>query len=81
MKTPETLLLINSLLLTLVTISFLVIGYFLKSLHGDFKDLIQRVNQLYSELNTHVRLFDTLSSAFQQRLDNHGERLRKLEKK
>lgn len=81
MKSTELLLLINSILLTLVTLSFLVIGYFLKSLHRDFKSLIERVNSLYAELNTHARLFDTLSSAFQRRLDNHGDRLQKLEKK
>lgn len=81
MKNPEILLLINSFLLTIVTLSFLVIGYFLKSLHKDFKDLIGRVNQLYLELNTHARLFDTLSKAFQSRLEDHDDRLKKLEGK
>ena len=80
MKNTELLLLINSFLLTIVTMAFLVIGYFLKGLHRDFKNLIDRVNSLYTEVNTHVRISDTLSKAFQRQLDNQDQRLDKLEK-
>ena len=48
MEKSEILLLVNSVLLAIISIMFLVIGYFLKDLHKDFKILIERVNKLYS---------------------------------
>ena len=39
MEKTEILLLVNSVLLAIISILFLVIGYFLKDLHKDFKTL------------------------------------------
>jgi DNA anti-recombination protein RmuC len=53
MNDPQVLLIINSILLSLLSILFVVIGYFLKELHRDFKQVVERVNSLYAE---HTRL-------------------------
>ncbi len=62
MDKVQILLIVNSVLLSFLSVMFLVIGYFLKDLHKDFKQMVERVNTLYSEHNTHVSLsqnFDT----------------------
>jgi predicted nucleic acid-binding Zn-ribbon protein len=79
MKSTETLLLVNSLLLALVSISFVAIGFFFKDLHKDFKSLVERVNNLYMELNTHVKLFDNLSQMYQKQIDRLNQRIDRLE--
>ncbi len=68
MDKTSILLLINSLLLAIISILFLVIGYFLKDLHKDFKTLIERVNTLYTDLYSHIHLFDAMSQNVQQKL-------------
>ena len=81
MEKTEALLLINSVLLGIISIMFLVIGYFLKDLHKDFKTLIERVNKLYTDLYTHINLFDNISKMFQKQVDSLDKRLSQLEEK
>lgn len=77
----EILLIINSILLGIVSLMFLVIGYFLKDLHKDFKILIERVNKLYSDLYSHINLFDGISKMFQRQIDTLENRIDQLEEK
>jgi predicted PurR-regulated permease PerM len=79
MEKTEALLLINSVLLGIISIMFLVIGYFLKDLHKDFKTLIERVNKLYTDLYSHINLFDNISKMFQKQVDTIDKRLNHLE--
>ena len=81
MEKSENLLLVNSVLLAIISIMFLVIGYFLKDLHKDFKILIERVNKLYTDLYTHINLFDNISKMFQKQIDTLENRVEQLEEK
>ncbi len=81
MEKTEALLLINSVLLGIISIMFLVIGYFLKDLHKDFKILIERVNKLYSDLYSHINLFEGISKMFQKQIDTLENRIEQLEEK
>ena len=81
MEKSEILLLINSVLLAIISIMFLVIGYFLKDLHKDFKLLIERVNKLYTDLYTHINLFDNISKMFQKQIDTIEKKVDELEEK
>lgn len=81
MEKSEILLLINSLLLAIISIMFLVIGYFLKDLHKDFKTLIERVNKLYTDLYTHINLFDNISKMFQKQIDTIEKKVEDIEEK
>jgi DNA anti-recombination protein RmuC len=81
MEKSEILLIINSVLLGIISIMFLVIGYFLKDLHKDFKILIERVNKLYSDLYSHINLFDGISKMFQKQIDTLENRIEQLEEK
>ena len=81
MEKSEILLLVNSVLLGIISIMFLVIGYFLKDLHKDFKILIERVNKLYSDLYSHINLFDGISKMFQKQIDTLENRIEQLEEK
>lgn len=80
MNSTEILLVINSILLGLISLLFLLIGYFLKDLHKDFKQMLERVNKLNGEVHTHVSLFENLSKVFQRQIDAHSDRLKKIEK-
>ena len=60
---------------------FLVIGYFLKDLHKDFKTLIERVNKLYTDLYTHINLFDNISKMFQKQIDTIEKKVEEIEDK
>ena len=79
MEKSEILLLVNSVLLAIISIMFLVIGYFLKDLHKDFKMLIERVNKLYTDLYTHINLFDNISKMFQKQIDSVERRVDNIE--
>lgn len=79
MEKTEILLLVNSVLLAIISILFLVIGYFLKDLHKDFKTLIERVNKLYTDLYSHINLFDNISKMFQKQIDTVERRLGGIE--
>jgi septation ring formation regulator EzrA len=81
MSNAEILLAINSSLLGIISLLFLLIGYFLKDLHKDFKQIMERVNTLHSELHTHTTMFDNLTKLFQRQIDNINERLKRFEKK
>ena len=81
MEKSEILLLVNSVLLAIISIMFLVIGYFLKDLHKDFKILIERVNKLYSDLYSHINLFDGISKMFQKQIDTIENRVEQLDEK
>ena len=59
---------------------FLVIAYFLKDLHKDFKLMMEKVNNLHAELHTHMTLFENLSKIFQRQIDTLSVRLKKIEK-
>ena len=80
MTNTEILLIINSVFLGVISLLFVLIGYFLKDLHKDFKRMMERVNTLHSELHTHITLFDNLSKLFQRQIDNLSERIKKTEK-
>lgn len=81
MEKSEILLLVNSVLLAIISIMFLVIGYFLKDLHKDFKTLIERVNKLYTDLYTHINLFDNISKMFQKQIDTIERKVEDIEEK
>lgn len=73
----ETLLLLNSILTTTAGALFLVMGYFFRDLHKDFKKLIDRVNQLSRQLSTHIA--KTESTA--EEIERLRKRLAALESK
>lgn len=77
MDKVQLLLVVNSILLSFLSIMFLIIGYFLKDLHKDFKQMVERVNNLYAEHNTHV----TLSQNFENGIDNKVSYLHRQVKK
>ena len=66
MDKVEILLIVNSVLLSFLSVMFVIIGYFLKDLHKDFKQMVEKVNNLYSEHKTHV----TLSENFESSIDS-----------
>lgn len=68
------------MLLGLISLPFLIIAYFLKDLHKDFKHMIEKVNQLHGELHTHISLFENLAKVFQRQIDGLSDRLKKIEK-
>lgn len=80
MNTTDILLIINSVLLGLISLLFMLIGYFLKDLHKDFKSMMERVNKLHTELQTHVSMFENLTKIFQRQIDGISDRLKKVEK-
>jgi len=81
MDYTKTLLIINSLLLALISLLFFIAGYFLQDLHKDFKALIERVNNLYTDLQTHITWFDKLSNLFQKQIENVEAKVKELEEK
>ncbi|MBK6834042.1 MAG: hypothetical protein IPG89_07130 [Bacteroidetes bacterium] len=80
MSSTEILLVINSILLGVISLMFVLIGYFLKDLHRDFKHMMERVNKLHSEVHTHINMFENLTKLFQRQIDGLSERIKKLEK-
>jgi len=81
MDYTKTLLIINSLLLALISLLFFIAGYFLQDLHKDFKALIERVNNLYTDLQTHINWFDKISKLFQRQIENLENKIKELENK
>jgi len=80
MTSTEVLLVLNSILLGVISLLFLGIGYFLKDLHKDFKQMMERVHRLHNELDTHVTLFENLTKVFQRQIDSLAGRIKRLEK-
>ena len=70
MDMAEILLIVNSVLLSFLSIMFLIIGYFLKDLHKDFKVMVERVNTLYSEHKTHVSVSQTFDSNIDDKVES-----------
>ena len=81
MDSVQILLIINSVLLGFIGMLFMFIGYFLKDLHKDFTQLIERVNQLNTEVNTRVQLFETIGRFFQRQINTLNNKVRNLESK
>lgn len=80
MTSTEILLVLNSILLGVISLLFLGIGYFLKDLHKDFKQMMERVHKMHNELGTHITLFENLTKVFQRQIDSLNERVKRLEK-
>jgi hypothetical protein len=80
MTSTEILLVINSILLGIISLLFFVIGYFLKNLHKDFKNMVEKVNKVHSELYTHLTLFENLTKLFQRQIDSLKDRIKAMEK-
>jgi cell division protein FtsB len=79
MTTSEFLLTANSLLLALVGILLGVVGFFLKGLHGKFEQLVERVNQLYTELSTEATTSRLHRDQKTKEMDNLADRVNRLE--
>jgi hypothetical protein len=79
MDKVQILLVINSIVLSFLSILFVIIGYFLKDLHRDFKTMVERVNTLYSEHNTHVVLSSSFDKNIQNRVSGLYRKIKKLE--
>lgn len=58
---------------------FLLIGYFLKDLHKDFKQMMERVHKMHGELHSHITLFENLTKVFQRQIDSLTDRMKKIE--
>jgi hypothetical protein len=81
MDKVQILLIVNSVLLSFLSVMFLIIGYFLKDLHKDFKGMVERVNNLYVEHNTHVTLSKNFDNSLQTRISILFRKVKKLEEK
>lgn len=81
MNYTQILLLVNSLLLGVISLLFLVAGYFLRDLHRDFKALIERVNKLYTDLYSHISWFDNSTKLFQRQVEGVQDKVAELETK
>ncbi len=78
MDKVQILLIVNSVLLSFLSVMFLIIGYFLKDLHKDFKQMVERVNTLYSEHNTHVSLSQNFDHTIDHRVGYLQRQVRRL---
>ena len=79
MDKVQILLLVNSIILSFLSVMFVIIGYFLKDLHKDFKIMVERVNTLYTEHNTHVLLSGSFDKNIQNRVSGLYRKVKKLE--
>ena len=71
--------LMNTFLLSVVSVASLLISFFLKDLYQDYKKQAEKVNTLHRELGIHNKLFEELMQITQQQLDRLHKRLDKLE--
>ena len=74
-------MLLNSFLLLGVGIMLGMIGFFFKDLHKDFKELVIRVNSLYTELTRHTTQAEANYKSQSEDLKEFKERVKALEKK
>ncbi|MGB3852340.1 MAG: hypothetical protein WA958_20415 [Tunicatimonas sp.] len=79
MENPELITLLNTVLLSVVSMAALLVGFFLKDLYRDYKNQIEKVNALHRELDTHNKLFDELLQINQQQLNRLHERMNRLD--
>ena len=80
MNDPELMTLMNTFLLSVVSIASLIISFFLKDLYRDYKSQAEKVNTLHRELDIHSKLFDELMQVTQQQLDRLYERLDEIDR-
>ena len=73
--------LMNTLLLSVVSIASLIISFFLKDLYQDYKSQAERVNTLHRELDIHSKLFEELMQITQQQVERLHERLDKIDQR
>ena len=78
---PQTFMLLNSFLLLGVGIMLGMIGFFFKDLHKDFKELVLRVNSLYTELTRHTTQAEANYKNQSEDLKEFKDRVKALEKK
>ena len=81
MENPELMTLMNTFLLSVVSIASLIISFFLKDLYQDYKQQSERVNTLRRELDIHSKLFEELMQITQQQVERLHERLDKLDQR
>ncbi len=79
MTISELLLTANSLLLALVGILLGMVGYFLKDLHSKFVQLVERMNQLYTELATEATTSRIHHDEKEKELKKLADRVNRLE--
>ncbi len=79
MDKVQILLVINSIVLSFLSLLFVIVGYFLKDLHRDFKAMVERVNTLYNEHKTHIVLSDSFDKNIQNRVSGLYRKIKKLE--
>ena len=79
MQNTEMISLVNTFLLSALSIASLLISFFLKDLYRDYKEQVGQVNRLHRELDTHRRLFEELRLLEQQKTDRLQSRLDRLE--
>lgn len=81
MNTIEILLLVNSGLLGLIGLLFGVVGFFVRDLHKDFKELAGKVSGIARDQSVHFEAFGILRELFRKQLKKVLNRLDRLEKK
>ena len=73
--------LMNTFLLSIVSVASLIISFFLKDLYQDYKSQAEKVNTLHRELDIHSKLFEELLQITQQQVERLQERLDKLDQR
>ena len=81
MNNVETLLIINSALLGLIGILFAVVGFFVRDLHKDFKQLAGQVNELTKDHHAHLTGFKLIRELLEKQVASLARRVGKLESK
>ncbi len=81
MENPELVTLLNTCLLSVVSMASLLLGFFLKDLYRDYKNQVEKVNALHRELDSHNKLFDELLQITQQQMDRLHERINRLDER
>ena len=81
MNDPEVITLMNTFLLSVVSVASLIISFFLKDLYQDYKSQAEKVNRLHRELDIHSKLFEELMHITQQQVERLQERLDKLDQR
>ena len=81
MKNPELVTLMNTLLLSVVSVASLIISFFLKDLYQDYKSQAEKVNTLHRELGIHNKLFEELMQITQEQMKRLHERMDKLDQR
>lgn len=77
MTAIEILLLVNSALLALIGMLLVVVRFFLKAFHGDFKKLVERTTELYKDHHSETAAFRMFTNLQQKQLDKIQRKLGK----